>query len=191
MAPSQREAENAQLRLQVESLTKEVGTLERLLAPSEAEADQLRLRLAASEAVALAALDKAKKMEAEVGRLTTEVGVLKVALEISKERGDRLQAEVDQWRKAVRWRNVGNNGYALLIRAGAGGSTKELAAVFRYGGGWTIEVRGVSRYGLLPERDKACAAVCEVLALPEVLPTTPERGKERRRSRKWASLSLS
>lgn len=85
-----------------------------------------------------------------------------------------LRAEVAGWRRAVRWHTIGNDRVELRVR-GVGAYSHELGAVSQYTGGWTVEMHGVYKPGIQPDRNAACAKVCKLLGIPVVLPTDPAR----------------
>lgn len=146
----------------------------------EAELVEVRLRLAASDAVALEALASAKKLEAQLIDLQDEPTVLRAChaaavanADAANKRAEVAEAEVAGWRRAVRWHTVLD--WRLELRVdGAGVDRHKLGAVSQYTGGWTVEVDGVYKPGVQPDRNAACAKVCELLGIPVVLPVGGE-----------------
>jgi hypothetical protein len=143
-------------------------------APS-AEVLDLQVRLEAANKVALAALERAKKLQAEVDRMQPEFDAIIAA-------NEELRAEVAAWRRAVRWQEVkrGHGVNGIIVRTEAwellladAVPTKMLGYVLLCDIGWrgSNGHQGASR---LPDRNTACAKVCELLRIPVVLPVGGE-----------------
>lgn len=94
---------------------------------------------------------------------------LTAELEAANERAKAAEAEIAGWRRAVRWYTIGDWRAELRVN-GIGAYSHELGAVSQYPGGWTVEVHGAYKTGIQPDRNAACAKVCEVLGIPVVLP---------------------
>ena len=105
---------------------------------------------------------------------SAEVFDLQVRLDAANARADKLAAEVEQWRRAVRWRKTSDMIYVLRFDSPQVGRQYDLAAVSKYPDGWIGWVDGRFQRGPLPDRDIVCAKVCELLGLPVVLPVGGE-----------------
>lgn len=166
---------------EIQSLTSEVGLLERLLEAAERQNEELKLRLAASEAVALAALEKAKKLEAAQAAADVELAEVRHNLAevvdkviTANERAKVAEAEIAQWRKAVVWHNTHEDVHELRVLIPDKYSIA-LGSVWSHIKGWEAAPERQHRYATLPDRDAACKKVCEMLALPEILPADPDK----------------
>lgn len=119
----------------------------------------LILQLEAANAVALAAMERAKKLQAEVDRVQPEFDAI-IAV------NEELRAEVAGWRRAVRWRRATD----WELRVGVRGTIQTIGVVKLRPDGWMAMTDAVDPEFGLPDRDTACRKVCELLGLPEVLP---------------------
>ena len=136
-------------------------------APS-AEVLDLQVRLEAANKVALSALERAKKLQAEVDRVQPEFDAIIAA-------NDGLRAEVAAWRRAVRWRETSYsvNGatpktlWGLCLHATD--PVVSLGVVAHGSNGWWATANGADEFGL-PDRHTACVKACELLGIPVVLP---------------------
>jgi hypothetical protein len=101
--------------------------------------------------------------------LTAETAQLRIQLAAANKRAEVAEAEVAAWRGAVRWHTIGDIRLELRLR-GVGSYSHEFGAVDRYTSGWIVEIPGIYKVGMQPDRDTACRKVCELLGLPVVLP---------------------
>jgi len=96
----------------------------------------------------------------------------------SNERAKVAEAEVAGWRRAVRWVEVRTTVNGAIVSSdrfelrmqGIGDYNHAFAAVWNYCGNWVIDSPLPSRCDPLPDRNTACAKVCELLGIPTVLP---------------------
>jgi hypothetical protein len=104
--------------------------------------------------------------------LTAETAQLRIQLAAANKRAEVAEAEVAAWRKAIRWRNANYWELRLWLKTGPIelGYVREGKEWLGEPNGWMAETdEGVPVSGL-PDRDTACAKVCELLGLPVVLP---------------------
>ncbi len=165
-------------------------------APS-AEVLDLQVRLEAANKVALSALERAKKLQAEVDRMAPEfeailavndglraevaakdaayLGGAPTEAEALQMRLDAAEAEVAAWRRAVRWRETSYsvNGatpktlWGLCLHATD--PVVSLGVVAHGSNGWWATANGADEFGLA-DRNTACVKACELLGIPTVLP---------------------
>jgi hypothetical protein len=105
----------------------------------------------------------------QIRALVDETAQLRLQLAAANQVASELRAEVAAWRGAVRWHTIGDIRAELRLR-GVGAYSHEFGAVVQYTSGWTVEIPGIRKVGMQPDRDTACAKVCELLGLPVVLP---------------------
>lgn len=127
-------------------------------APS-AEVADLQVRLEAANKVALTAMERAKKLQAEVDRVQPEFDAIIAA-------NEELRAEIAGWRQAVRWRRATD----WELRVGVRGTIQTIGVVKLRPDGWMAMTDAVDPEFGLSDRNAACTKVCELLGLPEVLP---------------------
>jgi len=94
-----------------------------------------------------------------------EITQLRLQLAAADQVAAELRAEVDRWRGAVRWVESASFGWALVIGERVVGGVFGDDIV-----GWRAEISGERQ----PDRNTACAKVCELLGLPVVLPAGGE-----------------
>jgi uncharacterized Zn finger protein (UPF0148 family) len=109
--------------------------------------------------------------EAELAEVRHDLAAAVDRVIAANERADKLAAEVEQWRRAVRWFGAGDC-YALRVH-GPKGNGMELAAVWPYRNGWHRQCAGVNFIDST-DRNTACTKVCELLGIPVVLPVGGE-----------------
>jgi hypothetical protein len=80
---------------------------------------------------------------------------------------DAAEAEVAGWRRAVRWRDTGRE---WELRVGVRGTITTIGVVKQRPDGWMAITDAVDPQFGLPDRNAACAKVCELLGIPVVLP---------------------
>ena len=121
--------------------------------------------LRAANKVALAALERAKKQQAEVDRVNPEFDAIIAA-------NEALRAEVAGWRRAVRWRKANRWELRLWTKTGPIelGTVREGMPSIGEPDGWVAEADDLVPVTGLPDRNAACAKVCELLGIPVVLP---------------------
>ena len=166
----------------------------------EVEIAQLRLQLEAANKVALAAMDRAKGLQAEVDRMAPEfeailavndglraevaakdaayLGGAPTEAEALQMRLDAAEAEVAAWRRAVRWEQVTDHlGVSVdevwQLRLCNGHPSKLLGYAILTDRGWRASNQHQS-VCKLPDRNTACAKVCELRGIPAVLPVGGE-----------------
>ena len=122
-------------------------------------------KLDTANAVALAALERAKKLQAEVDRMQPEFDAI-IAV------NEGLQAEVAAWRRAVRWRKANRWELRLWTKTGPIelGTVREGMPSIGEPDGWVAEADDLVPVTGLPDRNAACTRVCELLGIPVVLP---------------------
>jgi len=95
---------------------------------------------------------------------------LTAELEAANERAKVAEAEVAGWRRAVRWERQGNDSYTLRLAPAESKPRYDLGGVTEYRDGWMAWRGGGRMQGPSPDRNTACAKVCELLGIPTVLP---------------------
>jgi hypothetical protein len=98
--------------------------------------------------------------------LEAELAYWKDKLAAANKRAEVAEAEVDQWRKAIRWRKAND----WELRVGVRGTITTVGVVKLRPDGWMAMTDAVDPEFGLPDRNTACAKVCELLGLPVVLP---------------------
>jgi hypothetical protein len=99
--------------------------------------------------------------------LVAENATLRLQLAAANKRAEVAEAEVKLWRGAVRWWRMGGD---WELRVGVRGSPVGIGWVGERRNGWSVGAVNFASTGGLPDRDTACAKVCELLGLPVVLP---------------------
>jgi len=99
-------------------------------------------------------------------------------LDAANERAKAAEAEIAGWRRAVRWERVPDYMVASVdeaweLRLCNGHPSKLLGHAILTDRGWrgSNQHQSVSK---LPDRNAACAKVCELLGIPVVLPVGGE-----------------
>jgi hypothetical protein len=98
--------------------------------------------------------------------LTAETAQLRIQLAAANKRAEVAEAEVKLWRGAVRWRRTTD----WELRVGVRGTITTIGVVKLRPDGWMAMTDAVDPEFGLPDRNTACAKVCELLGLPVVLP---------------------
>lgn len=88
-------------------------------------------------------------------------------LSAANERAKAAEAEVAGWRQAVRWETVNTENHYHLKVGGV------IVGVVVFVDRWSAMTMG-TRHLELPDRNAACAEVCELLGIPVVLPVGGE-----------------
>jgi len=92
---------------------------------------------------------------------------LTAELEAANERAKVAEAEVAGWRRAGRWVEWASiDSWSMQVGPIIIGTARPSTVR----DGWTAEVQGQATYHGLPDRNTACAKVCELLGIPTVLP---------------------
>jgi hypothetical protein len=108
----------------------------------------------------------------QIRALEADLAYWKHKLAAANKRAEVAEAEVAAWRKAIRWRMANDWELRLWLKTGPIelGYVREGKEWLGEPDGWMAETdEGVPVSGL-PDRDTACAKVCELLGLPVVLP---------------------